>query len=128
MTSGPVLTWAGAFILVVALIAAGCGSRSPAKNANGNNQPTPIEVATTKAIVEPIPTYFEATGNLAGDEQTDVAPLVAGKIVEVNFDVGSYVQKGSVLIRLDDRDAKIRLEQAEAQLEQQKKGVDQAVP
>ena len=29
-----------------------------------------------------------------------------GKIVEVNFDVGSYVEKGSVLMRLDDRDAR----------------------
>ena len=59
--------------------------------------------------------------------QTDVAPAVGGKIVEVNFDVGSYVEKGSVLLRLDDRDARIRLEQAEAQAEQQKKAVDQAV-
>ena len=84
-------------------------------------------MSTTQAVVKPIPTYFEATGNLASDEQTDVAPAVAGKIVEVNFDVGSFVQKGSVLIRLDDRDARIRLEQAQAQVEQQKKAVDQAV-
>lgn len=73
-----------------------------------------------------VPTYFEATGNLAGDAQTDVAPTVGGKIIEVNFDVGSYVEKGSVLIRLDARDAQIRLEQARAQVEQQRKAVSQA--
>lgn len=116
-------------ILAVALAAAGCGSGSAAanSNANANNQPATIDVMTAQAVVKPIPTYFEATGNLAGDEQTDVAPAVAGKVVEVNFDVGSYVQKGSVLLRLDDRDAKIRLETAQAQAEQQKGAVDQAV-
>ncbi len=35
--------------------------------------------------------------------------------------------KGSVLVRLDDRDARLRLEQAQAQVEQQRKAYDQAV-
>lgn len=114
-------------VLAAAIGIAGCGSKTNTANSNTAAQPTPIDVTTTQAVVKQIPTYFEATGNLAGDESTDVAPLIAGKITEVNFDVGSYVQKGSVLIRLDDRDAKLKLEQAQAQLEQQKKAVDQAV-
>ncbi|MBC7798732.1 MAG: efflux RND transporter periplasmic adaptor subunit, partial [Pyrinomonadaceae bacterium] len=77
-------------------------------------------------IVQNIPTYFEATGTLASDAQTDVAPAVGGKIVQVNFDIGSYVQKGSVLVQLDDRDARIRLEQANAQVEQANAQVRQA--
>jgi RND family efflux transporter MFP subunit len=63
---------------------------------------------------------------LASDAQTDVAPTVAGKVIEVNFDVGSFVNKGDVLLRLDPRDAQIRLEQAQAQVEQQRKAVGQA--
>ena len=78
------------------------------------------------ATIVPIPTYIEATGNLTSDAQTDVAPAVAGKIVEVNFDIGSYVSQGSVLVRLDARDAAIRLEQARAQVEQQRQAVQQA--
>jgi RND family efflux transporter MFP subunit len=115
-------------VIVAALIGtSACGSRSGAPNTNTNAQPVTIDVTTAQAVVRPIPTYFEATGNLAGDAQTDVAPAIGGKIVEVNFDVGSYVQKGSVLVRLDDRDARIRLEQAEAQYEQQRKAVGQAI-
>ncbi len=127
MRSQPVLVSVAAVILAVVLASMGCGSSTTTANANTNNQPVTVDVTTAQAIVRPIPTYFEATGNLAGDAQTDVAPAVGGKIVEVNFDVGSYVQKGSVLVRLDDRDARIRLEQAEAQAEQQKKAVAQAV-
>lgn len=113
-------------IASTALIGASCGSRTGANPNSPNNQPTTVDVTTAQAVVRQIPTYFEATGNLAGDAQTDVAPVVGGKIVEVNFDVGSYVEKGNVLVRLDDRDARLRLEQAEAQVVQQRRAVDTA--
>ncbi len=114
-------------VLTAFLTAVGCGSRTANTNANANNQPTTIDVTTTQAVTKPIPTYFEATGNLASDAQTDVAPVIAGKVLEVNFDVGSYVTKGSVMVRLDPRDAQIRLEQAEAQVVQQRRAVDTTV-
>jgi RND family efflux transporter MFP subunit len=114
-------------LYAVAALLYGCGARgATSANANANTQPAIVDVTTTQAIVKPIPTYFEATGNLASDESTDVAPNVAGKILEVNFDVGSFVQKGSVLVRLDPRDAQIRLEQSEAQLDQQRKALETA--
>lgn len=112
------------FLAAAFLMACGSGSSN---TSNANTEITIVDVTTAQAVVRQIPTYFEATGNLAGDAQTDVAPAVGGKIVQINFDVGSYVQKGDVLLRLDDRDARIRLEQAEAQVEQQRKAVDQAV-
>jgi len=114
--------------IIFSLLLASCGG-SKASSANTNNAnaaPSIVDVTTAQAVVRQIPTYFEATGNLASDAQTDVAPTVGGKIVQVNFDVGSYVQKGDVLVRLDDRDARIRLEQAQAQVEQQRKAVIQA--
>ncbi len=116
-----------AFLVSLATIVSACGSRGANTNASANTQPTTVDVTTTQAVVKQIPTYFEATGNLASDMATDVAPAIAGKVAEVNFDVGSYVEKGSVLVRLDPQDAKIRVEQAEAQLGQQKKAVDQAI-
>lgn len=114
--------------MTLALFAASCGgSKASTANANAANAaPTIIDVATAQAIVREIPAYFEATGNLASDAQTDVAPTVGGKIVQVNFDVGSYVNRGDVLVRLDDRDARIRLEQAQAQAAQARSAVQQA--
>jgi multidrug efflux pump subunit AcrA (membrane-fusion protein) len=112
----------------VVLFTSACGSGSSAANSSNANVDTPVvDVTTAQAVIRSIPTYFEATGNLVSDAQTDVAPAVGGKIVEVNFDIGSYVTQGDVLLRLDDRDARIRLDQARAQLDQQKRTVDQAV-
>ncbi|MDM7921506.1 MAG: efflux RND transporter periplasmic adaptor subunit [Pyrinomonadaceae bacterium] len=114
-------------VTAAALFASGCGSTANSASANNTNtQPATVTVTTAQAVVQPIPSYIEATGNLAGDAQTDVAPAVGGKIVEVNFDIGSYVNQGDVLVRLDPRDAAIRLEQARAQLDQSRQAVAQA--
>jgi RND family efflux transporter MFP subunit len=109
-----------------ALLLSGCRSTATSANSNTNNQPQVIDVTTAQAVIKPIPTYFEATGNLVSDAQTDVAPAVAGKIAQVNFDIGSYVNQGDVLVRLDDRDARIKLEQSQAQLQQSQSAVMQA--
>lgn len=113
----------------LALFLTACGSskaESNAANANKGNETQIVDVTTASAILRDIPSYFEATGTLASDAQTDVAPTVAGKIIEVNFDVGSYVNRGDVLVRLDPRDAQIRLEQAESQAGQARAQVEQA--
>lgn len=108
-------------------ILTGCGSgTNSAAATNALKEPVIVDVTTEQAVIRPIPTYLEATGNLASDEQTDVAAAIAGKIVEVNFDIGSYVKQGDVLVRLDDRDASIRLQQAQAQVEQQRQAFQQA--
>lgn len=114
--------------IIFSLLLASCGS-SKAENANSNtntNTATIVDTATTPAVVENVPTYFEATGSLVSDAQTDVAPTVGGKVTAVNFDIGSYVQKGSVLVQLDNRDAQIRIEQANAQVVQAQSNVIQA--
>ena len=119
------------FILLIvtslSVFTAGCGSTANSATANNSNtEPQIVDVTTAQATIVPIPTYIEATGNLTSDAQTDVAPAVGGKIVEVNFDIGSYVSQGSVLLRLDPRDALIRLDQTRAQVEQARQAVQQA--
>lgn len=96
------------------------------KNGATTAQAIVIQVTTAAAISRQLPRFFEATGSLAADEQTDVAPAVAGKVIAINVDLGSFVKQGAVLVRLDDRDARIRLQQAEAQVAQARSSVRQA--
>jgi RND family efflux transporter MFP subunit len=88
--------------------------------------PAAVDVTTAPAISRELPRFFEATGSLIADEQTDVAPAVGGKVVAVNVDLGNWVDRGAVLVRLDDRDARIRLDQATAQVAQNEAAVRQA--
>ncbi len=82
--------------------------------------PAAVDVTTAPAIMRDLPRFFEATGSLAGDEQTDVAPQTSGKVVAVGVDLGSHVRRGQMIARLDDVDLKLRVEQAQAQLDQAK--------
>ncbi|HMF56067.1 MAG TPA: efflux RND transporter periplasmic adaptor subunit [Pyrinomonadaceae bacterium] len=121
----------GLWLLLVAaaLFAIACNGSKAAQNKNTQTttaSPAVVQVSTTTAIMRQVPRFFEATGSLAADEQTDVAPAVGGKVVAVSVDLGSFVQRGAVLVRLDDRDARIRLEQAQAQVAQQQAAVRQA--
>ena len=113
----------------VLLLAISCGgSKANVRNDNANTsaQPAVVEVTTAPAIVRDLPRFFEATGSLSGDEQTDVSPSIAGKVVATAVEMGSYVKRGQTIVRLDDVDSKLRVQQAQAQVDQAKAATRQA--
>jgi multidrug efflux pump subunit AcrA (membrane-fusion protein) len=112
----------------VLLLAVSCGgSKANVRTeATGPAQPAAVEVTTATAIVRELPRFFEATGSLTGDEQTDVSPSIAGKVVLVAVELGSFVRRGQTIVRLDDVDSKLRVEQAQAQVDQVKAALRQA--
>jgi multidrug efflux pump subunit AcrA (membrane-fusion protein) len=93
---------------------------------NVSAQPAAVDVTTVPALVRDLPRFFEATGSLTGDQQTDVAPSVAGKVTVVGVELGSYVRRGQMIVRLDDVDAKLRVQQSQTQVEQTKAALRQA--
>ena len=110
-----------------AFIAACGGSKANVRKEETANTPPPaVDVTTATAIKRDLPRFFEATGSLAGDQQTDVAPQTSGKVVAVGVDIGSPVRRGQMLVRLDDAELKLRVEQAAAQVQQAKANVRQA--
>lgn len=111
---------------VVFLVTSCGGSKANNRIDDTNIKPTVIDVTTAPAIMRELPRFFEATGSLNGDEQTDVAPSVAGKVVSIQADMGSYVRRGQTIVRLDDVDSRLRVEQAQAQVEQFKAALRQA--
>jgi membrane fusion protein, multidrug efflux system len=110
-----------AFLLTVAgLGLAACKRSAGQSNAAGTASPTPnvVQISTTAAVMRQLPEYFEGTGSLAANQQTDVAPETSGKVAAVGVDIGSSVRKGQMLVRLEDADFKDRIQQAQAQLDQ----------
>jgi multidrug efflux pump subunit AcrA (membrane-fusion protein) len=120
------LTAAALTALSVLLLSCG-GSQANVRNDSPAASPSPaaVDVTTAPAIQRQLPRYFEATGSLAADAQTDVAPQAAGKVVAVGVDLGTFVRRGQMLAKLDDADFRIRVEQAVAALDQTKAAVAQ---
>lgn len=115
-------------LTITGLLAISCGgSKANVRNEPVNpNSPPVIDVTTAPAIMRELPRFFEANGTLVGDQQTDVAPSIAGKVVAIGVDLGSYVKRGQMIVRLDDVDSKLRVEQAQAQVDQMKAALRQA--
>lgn len=80
----------------------------------------PVAVTTARAESREVPSYVQATGSLVAEETSDVAPQASGQVVSTPVNVGAFVRQGDVVARLNDRDARLRLQQAQA-------GVSEAV-
>jgi len=115
-------------LVVTGVFVASCGGSKAnvRKEETAANQPVAIDVTTAAAVKRELPRFFEASGSLAGDQQTDVAPQTSGKVVAVGVDIGSPVRRGQMLVQLDDSELKLRVDQAVAQLGQAKAAVRQA--
>jgi RND family efflux transporter MFP subunit len=102
-------------ILLAALAVAGlaaCGEKSaPLK-------PAPRAEALKTAAVElrDIELTTSAEAVMEAVRQSTVSAQIAGRIVELRFDIGDYVKKGDVIVRIDERSAARALEASEAQV------------
>jgi RND family efflux transporter MFP subunit len=103
---------AAALLAVLALSA--CGSSEPPK-------PAAAPAAQVKAgLVElrEVELSYSAEGVIEAVRQSTVAAQIAGRIVELRFDVGDYVKKGEVIARIDERAASQAVEASAAQVEE----------
>ena len=70
--------------------------------------PTEIEAAR----------LVSAAGTLAADDQIILGTKVIGRLGEISVDLGSRVKKGQAIARIDPSDYRLRVEQAQAALQQ----------
>lgn len=94
------------------------------KDNTENNQPVAVTIGKSES--RDVPAYIQATGSLTANETSDVAPKVAGKVTNVYVNVGDLVGSGKIIAKLDDRDARLRLAEAEANVKQSQAAVRQA--
>lgn len=118
-------------VLAGALLLANCGGTTPKANParesrGASSETNVIEVTTTKAVAREVPSYIQATGSLIADETSDVSSQISGQVVSTPVNVGSYVRQGTVIARLNDRDARLRAQEAQAGVRQAIAGVRQA--
>src|SRR5215813_8796670 len=113
-----------AALVVAASLAAACANSQAKDEANtaSNSQPTatptPVDVATAPAVTRNLQRDVEVVGSFAADEEVVVSAQAAGELSQLNVDFGSFVTQGQVIATIDQRDAKLKAEQAEATLKQ----------
>jgi len=121
----------GVLFFISAFISFGCSNKGVSRargedTAEEKRGSVTISVTTAKAELREKPAYIQATGSIVAFEISNVAPKIAGKVVNVYVDVGQFIKEGSVIAKLDDREAKLRLAEAEAAIKQAESAVRQA--
>lgn len=80
-----------------------------------NYTPPPVSVSAVKAQKKDWTPYLESVGNFTAIQGVEVNSQAAGNVVNIHFDSGQYLEKGSPLIDLDDavEQATLKFNQAE---------------
>ena len=96
------------------------------RNAPEGGSDVTISITIDRAVSRDVPAYIQSTGTLVAEETSNVAPKAAGKVVNVYANVGQFISQGSIIARLDDNDARLRVAEAEANVKQAQAAVRQA--
>ena len=102
-----VLTWAMMLSTSVVLVACGGGMPAPT--------PTSYETVTIKKEEITVPIKFSA--KLKGETDVTITPQVSGQLMKICVVEGDVVKKGQVLFIIDQRNAQLELESAQANLQ-----------
>ncbi|WP_137387655.1 efflux RND transporter periplasmic adaptor subunit [Rhodoligotrophos defluvii] len=82
----------------------------------GARGPREVPVSTKEVGTATFLSKAEAVGSLRANQSVTIVPEAAGRVEEILFGPGQRVKAGDVLVRLDDRDQRIALEEAKAAL------------
>lgn len=98
--------------MLATLLASGCSRGQSMEPQPEAAAAVTVSVAPVQGIEEAV--TIEATGSFQADESSDVAPEASGRVVATPVDVGQFVRRGTVLVRLQGVDAGLRLDEAKA--------------
>jgi membrane fusion protein (multidrug efflux system) len=76
----------------------------------------PPGVIVSSATIEPFPLSAEALGNARANEAVEIRPQITAAVVEILFDEGQRVERGTVLVRLESSEPLADLAAARAAL------------
>lgn len=103
--------------LVLSLAASACKSDYPSSSASAvEGEAKPVQLIAVREQF--LDRTVIANGTLAVDEEASVSFKVAGKLSSISIDLGTVVKKGTVIAQLDTTDFDLRVQQAEAALQQ----------
>lgn len=105
-------------VLFVLAFATACGPSGKKADTNATEGTKPAAPHTSVAQARQEPQVLVLNGTLLADDQSDVSPVVAGRVVEVLVEPGDVVTEGQPLVRIRDVDFRIRAQMATAAVDQ----------
>ena len=113
--------WLAGILLLATFWFAGCGEDIQPGNTPGK---APITIKTVVDVVKASshPTPYEVMGTVQPKTAATISAKVIGEIKKITVNEGDHVQKGQLLVSIEDRQIAAGLRQAEAGLREAKQG------
>lgn len=104
------------YFLIVLLLAGGCSGK---KEESGSRN-APKSPMVGGVIVQPseMVNRIVSTGTVMANEEVELRSELPGRIVSISFDEGSQVEKGQVLVKIDDRELQAQLRKMQVEEKQ----------
>jgi len=103
-------------LTLAAIILASCGRPGSNKRFNNEVKEDAIVIMVQNMQPRDLAKFIKITGKLEGFVDVNLMSETNGKVVEINKNLGDWIEKGEALGRIDNADAKNHLKQAEAAL------------
>jgi RND family efflux transporter MFP subunit len=111
-----------ALLAAAGMLAAACGSAEPPAAPKA----AAAQLATASAELREVDLATSAEAVVEAVRQSTVSAQVSGRIVDIRFDVGDRVEKGAVILRIDERAASQAVAASEAQVREAEAGLANA--
>jgi RND family efflux transporter MFP subunit len=85
--------------------------------ATAADEPPPAGLAKVPVALAELPRIYRLDGVAEAVNRTTVSSQTSGEVVEVRFDVDDLVSAGDIIVRIDDREQRAAVSQAQANLE-----------
>lgn len=108
-------------VLISLSLLASCSSKSKETSARAETKeepPAAVEVNTAAALERNTSRNVEIVGSLMAEDEVTVSSQASGNLEDITVDLGSPVRRGQVIARLDQRELKLKVDQAEGTLHQ----------
>lgn len=87
---------------------------APAGGGMGKGAPIRVTAFVTSAL--PLENNIFSSGTVKAFDEVMLIPETAGKLMQLNFNEGSYVSKGTLLVKINDNDLKAQKNKLDLQL------------
>src|SRR5262245_31487719 len=105
----------GILALALVCVFASCSSKSKETVAKANSNESaapPVEVATAPVVERESNRGVEVVGSFEAEDEVTVSSQASGNLDDISVDIGSSVARGQVIGRVDQRELKLKVDQA----------------
>ncbi len=110
------------YLILFSLLLLSCSDKQEQKTGKEQKN-APMAVDVVILTPKKLERSLQTTGSLLPNEEVELKAQVSGKIMNIGFKEGRMVEKGQMLVQIDDRARKAQLNRYEAELELAKKNL-----